>query len=161
MNEADIDAFCEAVENADAPTVGRLLAYNPALAVMVLPDGWPVFLLQSVFPQAAIIDLLIDHGADPNIRNEAGETLLHLTGDPDAIRKLVARGADINAQDLAGLTPMMAHAPHPDIGVDAIYALLALGADPSVIAADGSTLAARLAEDPRFDGLRRKLRDGQ
>lgn len=158
MKQAQIDSFCEAVENGDAPTLRRLLSQDPALAVMVLPDGWPVFLLQSVFPQDAIIDLLIDHGADPNIRNEAGETLLHLTGDPDAIRKLASRGADINAQDHMGLTPMMAHAPYPDTGADAIYTLLALGADPAVAAPDGQTLATRLAADPRLSALRRTLR---
>lgn len=159
--DADVEAFCEAVETADVATMRALLSRDRDLAVMVLPDGWPVFLLQSVCPQEAIIDLLIAHGADPDVRNGAGESLLHLSGDPDVIRKLVSLGADINAPDHQGLTPMMAHAPYPDTGPDAIYTLLALGADPAIRTQDGQTLFTRLPEDPRYDQLRRSLRKGQ
>lgn len=150
----DFEQFCEALENAEFQELHLQLLRDPGLAVAVLPDGWPVFLLQSVNPRPEIIALLIEYGADPNARNTSGETLLHLTGDPEAIRKLVSVGADINAKDHQGRTPMMGHAPYPETGVDAIYALLAAGADPTVEGHNGETLATLLAAEPRYDQLR-------
>lgn len=153
----DFEHFCAALENADLQDVHLHLSRDPTLATAVLPDGWPVFLLQSVSPRPEIIDLLVEYGADPNARNPSGETLLHLTGDPEAIRRLVSVGADINAKDHQGRTPMMGHAPYPETGVDAIYALLAAGADPTVEGHNGETLATLLAAEPRYDQLRRTL----
>jgi len=157
-NETDLDQFCAALENADISAVRALLLRDPGLAVAVLPDGWPVFLLQSVYPKAEIIDLMIEHGADPNVRNARGEALLHLIGDTEAIRKLLSVGADINALDHQGQTPMMAHAPYPDTGPDAIYTLLAEGADSAIEGHDGETVFTLLPEGPRYDQLRRALR---
>lgn len=155
--EAIPDAFCTAVETADIVTVQGFLSQNPSLASAILPDGWPVFLLQSVAPDAAMIDLLIAQGADPNVRNLNGETLLHLTGDPVAIRKLLTVGADRNALDHQGLSPMMAHAPYPETGPDAIFTLLAEGADPGLQTPNGETLLSRLPEGPRYAPLRKAL----
>lgn len=154
----DFEQFCTALENAESQDLHLHLLRDPSLAVAVLPDGWPVFLLQSVNPRPEIIDLLIEYGAAPNARNASGGTLLHLTGDPEAIRKLASLGADINAKDHQGRTPMMGHAPYPETGVDAIYALLAAGADPNVEAHNGETLATLIAAEPRYDQLRRALR---
>lgn len=156
-NDNDFGRFCAALEDADVQTVRTLLLRDPSLAVAVLPDKWPVFLLQSVYPKAEIIDLMIEQGADPNTRNPSGETLLHLTGDPEAIRKLLSVGADINAQDHQGRTPIMSHAAHADTGPDAIYTLLAEGADPTILGYDGETLVSLLGEEPRYDQLRRAL----
>ena len=157
-NQTDLTQFCAALETADSDAVRNLLARDPALAVAVLPDDWPVFLLQSVHPDAGIINLMLAHGADPNVRNGCGETLLHLTADPLAIRTLLHAGADINAPNQCGHTPMMAHAPYPDTGPDAIHTLLAAGADPNIQGHDGQTLATLLPEGPRGDSLRRALR---
>lgn len=50
-------------------------------------------------------------GADPNTRNESGETLLHIAGwgdgDPAVIRALIAGGAEVNAKDRNGYTPLL------------------------------------------------------
>ncbi|MCB5362728.1 hypothetical protein H0484_03030 [Pusillimonas sp. CC-YST705] len=156
-HETDLDQFCSALENADVSAARALLLRDPRLAVAVLPDDWPVFLLQSVYPKAEIIDLMIEHGANPNVRNARGETLLHLTGDPDAIRKLVSVGADINALDHQGHTPMMAHAPYPETGPDAIYTLWTEGADSTIEGHDGETVFTLLPEGALYDQLRHTL----
>lgn len=158
IDQADIETFEQALETADSGLVRDLLARNPALAGATLPSGWPMFLLQSTFPTPEIIDLMIEHGADPNVRNAKGETLLHLTGDRVAIRKLLSLGADINALDHQGYTPMMGHAPYPETGPDAIYTLFAEGADPHVRGADGKTVFDLLPEGGRFTTLRQHLR---
>lgn len=156
-NPSYLDQFCAALESADIAAVRALLLRDPTLAVAVLADGWPVFLLQSVCPNTSMIDLMIAHGADPNVRNASGETLLHLTGDPEAIRKLVSVGADINALDHQGRTPMMGHAPYHDTGPDAIYTLLSEGADPTIKGHNGETVFTLFPKGPQYNQMRRAL----
>lgn len=158
-SEADVENFAEILRNADEQGVRECLQRDPGLAVAKLPSGWPVSLEQSMFPEPTIIDLMIASGADPDARSPEGETLLHLTGDPEAIRKLLSHGADINALDRRGYTPMMGHAPYPETGPDAIYTLFAEGADPHVHGLDGKTVFDLLPQGERFDRIRRHLRD--
>lgn len=137
--QADIQKFVEDLLNADIGSVRALLQEDPTSGVATLPSGWPVFLEQSMFPAPEIMDLMTEHGADTDSRNPDGETLLHLTGDPETIRMLLSVGADINALEHRGYTPMMGHAPYTDAGPDAIHTLFAEGADPHVIGQDGRT----------------------
>ena len=51
--------------------------------------------------------LLLSHGADPNVKDEMGQTPVFITKSPEVILELVASGADPNATDCWGLTPMM------------------------------------------------------
>lgn len=76
------------------------------------------------------VRLLLERGADPNIRDAEGRTALHLIGargaGAETVRALVAAGADPNALDLAGRTPLdlAASAKHES----AARVLLELGA---------------------------------
>ena len=54
-----------------------------------------------------IVRLLLSHGADPNVKDEMGQTPIFTTKSPQVILELVAGGADPNATDCWGLTPMM------------------------------------------------------
>jgi ankyrin repeat protein len=56
-----------------------------------------------------VAKLLLEHGADPNIRDASGETPLHWAvgaGHADVEELLLEHGADPNAQDAAGNTPL-------------------------------------------------------
>ena len=50
--------------------------------------------------------LLIENGADVNIRNKTGGTLLHITNNFQIVKVLIENGADINARNNYGQTPL-------------------------------------------------------
>lgn len=152
------EAFSAAVERADVELVRAMLHQQPALATSRTSDGWPAFLQQAINFSPAILELFVRHGADPNVRNAAGETLLHLTADPVAIRLLLARGADIEARDGKGWTPLMGHAPHEATGPDAIYVLLAEGADPDARGIRGETAQSLLPQGAGSAPLKAAMR---
>ena len=76
------------------------------------------------------VRLLLEHGADPNIREAEGRTALHLVSargvGGEAIRALVSAGAQVSARDQAGKTPLD-HA-EPAKSRAAARTLMALGA---------------------------------
>ncbi len=59
---------------------------------------------------AAVVQVLIEAGADPKAADSLKTTVLHaavLGNDIETIRVLIDAGADVNAADLAGFTPLM------------------------------------------------------
>ncbi|MDY6781268.1 MAG: ankyrin repeat domain-containing protein [Cyanobacteriota bacterium] len=58
---------------------------------------------------------LIERGADVNVKNQHGETPLHLTvwrNDPEPAQWLIEYGADVNVKDQKGETPLHKAASH-------------------------------------------------
>ncbi len=58
---------------------------------------------------ASIVQLLLDHGADPNVRDQGGFTPLHAAaqnGDVESIHALLINGADAEAKTTEGKTPL-------------------------------------------------------
>ena len=93
---------------------------------------------------------VLERGADPYERDDAGRTLLHraIASRADAVvRALLARGHDPNAADVRGRTPLHELAALPEaLAVGFGRALVAAGADPARAAGDGQTpLGAALA----------------
>lgn len=58
---------------------------------------------------ANIVELLIENGADVNVKSDEGKTPLHgaaFVGYEEGVRILLKYGADVNARDENGLTPL-------------------------------------------------------
>ena len=75
-----------------------------------------------------LVQSLISKGADVNVKNDRGETPLHLLkrGNRDIAELLIAKGADVNAKNNNGSTPL--HWPY-GIKKDIVELLIAKGAD--------------------------------
>jgi ankyrin repeat protein len=91
-------------------------------------------------PDAKYVLYLLDHGADPNVRNEDGKTPLMYAaqcGHVAAMQMLIGHGALIDARDSEGKTALMQAAWEGK--VNAVHLLLARGADPEAKDNDGKT----------------------
>lgn len=53
-----------------------------------------------------IVTLLLEHGADPGLRDKYGATPLHYVGELAVAKALLAAGAEVNAPDFNGRTPL-------------------------------------------------------
>lgn len=156
-----------AVVNGDIESVSRRLEENPALATTPSDTGasrgdastfffadiahylyegdTPLHLAAAAF-RRPVAELLIAHGADCRARNRRGAEPLHYAADtnrwnPEAqaetIEYLLSIGADPNAVDSSGVTPLLRAVRTRSS--PAVRALLDGGADPIQPNKSGST----------------------
>ena len=122
---------------------------DPSLANAHAPDGHTPLGLACFFNAPAAVTLLVERGADVNraARNEMQVQPLHAAvagRSIEAVKVLLAHGADVNARQQVGYTPLMsAAAAGRD---DMTDLLLARGADPSQTSDDGKTAAVIASE---------------
>ena len=103
------------------------------------------------FGDAAVIQALVKGGADIDERDSDGMTALHwavVAHHPEAVKALLAAGADANAVDHFGYTPLL-YAATMDFGdAETMTILLKAGADPGIKDKKGETALAHASQYP-------------
>ncbi|BDU22905.1 ankyrin repeat domain-containing protein [Dyella sp. GSA-30] len=158
MDSDILKQFHDAVALGKIDVVRTMLENDGALASAADAQGEQA--IHALFQNfnAAMLSLLLAHGADINARDADGRTLLHTIRDPEGVAVLVGEGADIDARDLLGRTPLIEQAANYEDSVDGVaLALLDLGADPNASDQDGDTAMA-FARSASNDDLIQRLR---
>ncbi len=145
-DESEIKAFDAAVQIGDTATVQKMLADKKQLATSADEYGFQPIHLMDMYPDEAILNLLLENGADINARNDDGVTILHIVTDPNAVPMLVKSGAMIDARDKNGWTPLIMQADNQENGPDVVEALLSEGANPNAKGENGVTALALAKE---------------
>jgi hypothetical protein len=130
----------EAIENGDVATVRALLAESPTLSKQLDEYGFTPLLraVSSMNRAPELVEAILSAGADARFCSDEGYTALHLLADvnggsgtgeiPGRIaRLLVAAGADIEARQHWGWTPLMRAAVEGT--PDELQALVDVGAN--------------------------------
>jgi len=116
-----------------------------------LTVGYTVLMWASIWGRIDIIELLLDNGADLNIKDGDGNTALiwaSICGQTDVVRLLLDRGAKMNIQNNSGNTALMrlsGRTGNPYINI--VLLLLDRGAQINIQNEDGEnalTIASRL-----------------
>ena len=119
----------EALRLGDRRSVEQLLKANPQAARATGSGGITPLMYAALYGDMPSARLLLEMGADPNVRNDAGATaLLWAVDDPAMTRLLLERRADPNVRSLDGRTPLQVAAGRADAS-EIVNALLDHGAD--------------------------------
>jgi ankyrin repeat protein len=126
-DETDIHT---AARLGDLARVTQLLDADPQLAnARTAADETPLHYAAAT-QRTALIELLLERGADVNAVDQLGQTPLHLvasSSDAKAVRAVIDADADVNARDGQGETPL--HIAARRLSVTGVRALIAAGAD--------------------------------
>lgn len=151
----------ELLRDGDRATFQKLLRQEPQAALLPGPGGSTPLMVAVLYGDAESVRLLLEAGADPNVRNEAGATaLMWAVDDLDKTRLLLRCGADANARSDDGRTPLLIATTRPQ-SYDVAKLLLDHGANLSMVVNTyrGPMTPLRLAAESGDEALLRLLLD--
>jgi ankyrin repeat protein len=108
----ELDVF-EAAAVGNCARLQQLIAEDAMCARAVSPDGWTPLHLAAAFAGAEPVTLLLEHGAHVHqfshnpLRNQPLHACVSLSNSLDAVRVLLEAGADVNATQHGGYTPLL------------------------------------------------------
>jgi len=106
---------------------------------------------------------LVNAGFDVNTKDSLGETALHLAvehGNLEIVRLLLERGADVNAKNKNGLTPIWGINDDDTTAMEIFRLLIRSGADVNVSNEDGETLLMQASAADSVEGVQMLLKAG-
>jgi ankyrin repeat protein len=108
LPDAQATLMMNALRGGDAAGFRKALNDNPTAVNNKGFGGSTPLMYAVLYSDAATVKLLLDKGADPNIRNNAGATALMWVGvDVEKARLLIDKGADVNAKSDDARTPLL------------------------------------------------------
>ena len=132
-------ALITAVRSADAGAFEKLMKRHPEMMKAADNAGSTLLHHAAGFGTIASMKLLLDSGADVNVKNRRASTPLHWAIHDEAkVRVLIERGAAINAKQADGRTPLY-QAASLGKGNAILRLLLENGGDPALSTAAGQT----------------------
>ncbi len=108
----DLDIF-EAAAVGDCARLHQLIAQDAMSARAVSPDGWTPLHLAAAFAGPEPVTLLLEHGAHVHqfshnpLRNQPLHACVALNHSVEVVRALLEGGADVNASQHGGYTPLL------------------------------------------------------
>ena len=146
----------KALRHGDKQAFKRLALQTPKAGNLRGPGGTTPLMQAALYGDAESVRLLLDGGADANLRNEAGATaLMWAANDLEKTRLLLDRGADVNARSEDSRTALLIAAGQFGCR-EVVKLLLDRGADIKVkspgLGGDMTALseAARLPDEARL-----------
>lgn len=121
--------------------------------------GWTSLHFAVSMGELRIVTAILGAEGDPSPQTENGLTPLHLAAEPGMVEALVAAGAEIDARNDLGRTPLHQAAGYRDANV--VEALLDAGADPTLEDREGNRPADLAERNSRIDqdsAVMRRLR---
>src|SRR5215469_16237881 len=155
-----VAAFVSAVRSTDVAAVERLITADPQIVQAKDRAGSTPLHHAAGFGSYAIVQLLLDKGADPNAANRLKSTPLFWgVQDERKVRLLIDRGGDINAKLADGRTLVYQAASLGD-GLSLLRLLLDKGAPADVKTITGMTPLMAAAGHAKVEAMRLLIAKG-